>query len=93
MEVQSDVTPLLVLLGAEGYSETAGQPWLRDATDDDWITFGRRVEAHSKAIDAGVTEILLDGTGRPYFLVAVLPDAPESVRKLARGHLRLLRFE
>jgi hypothetical protein len=80
--------PTLVLLGAEGLAELEGVDWLRAATPAETATFKRRHRLSELDYEAAS----LDGTGRPYFLVALLPGAPDVVCVRARAHLRVLRL-
>jgi hypothetical protein len=77
---------ITMLLGAEGVAETAGEPWIRDATEEEAGALrekvgGRRYEA-----------LVLDGMGRPYFPVVVSGSAPGWARKSASTHIRRIRL-
>jgi hypothetical protein len=78
-------TTATLLLGAEGCSEASGVPWLRDATDEE-------VQA-VLATEPKAGELLLDGTGRPYFWMTVLPGAPAWALAKARRVLRAVRLD
>jgi len=90
----------VVLIGAEGCSETTGEAWLRDATAEErqlFIGFCRQMvkqskgEAASRSFD--FTSFTVDGTGRPYWLKAVLDHSstPALARAKAAQFTRVLR--
>jgi len=84
-----------LLLGAEGVSETEGKDWIRDATADEIEDLKNAIADASRTIDRlddAYKSALSDGTGRPYFPMTVLANAPPSV--LARAHhtLRTVRL-
>jgi hypothetical protein len=90
----------LVLIGAEGCAETQNESWLRDATANERLLFiehCRELVQQSKGEQAAkgfnFTEFTVDGTGRPYWLKAVLecPGLPEIAREKACKHTRTLR--
>jgi hypothetical protein len=81
-----DVT---LFVGAEGVAELEGQPWIREATEEEIVRL--RAERQPKD-DAEWESLFLDGVGRPYFLMTVLKDAPEEVWRKASSHLRVLRL-
>ena len=97
--LSADVVGVL-LIGAEGCAETTDEAWLRDATPEErqlFIEHCRQMikqakgEAALKAFD--VTEFTVDGTGRPYWLKAVLDhsSAPAIARAKAARFTRVLR--
>lgn len=76
-----------VWLGAEGVSE-APVGWTREADGDETVA------VHAAKTDAPPARTCsLDGIGRPYWLVEVLPTVPEPIRKLAGERVRMLRLE
>lgn len=79
---------ILVLLGAEGVADIIEEDWMRDAAPHEVILFRQRHKlTHDK-----YQELLNDGTGRPYFLVALEQSAPRELRERAQNHVRLLRL-
>ena len=90
----------VVLVGAEGCAETSEETWLRDATEDErsgFETHCRQLVFNTKGAAAAATfdirDFAVDGTGRPYWLKAVLdvPDAPRIALDKARKFTRCLR--
>lgn len=79
---------VLILLGAEGVMEVEGVPWIRDTSPDELETF--KEQHRLSAVD--FEELCIDETGRPYFLMALLHDAPAQVRTRAQGACRLRRL-
>ena len=77
---------LLVLVGAEGISETRGKPWLRPATPEEHARFETET-------GKDIEKIGIDGNGRPYWLMAVDSEtAPAEAVEKARNNLRVLRL-
>jgi hypothetical protein len=68
-----------LLVGAEGCAETQGCDWIREATPE-------AAEAYKV-----VPEYTVDGTGRPYFLMTVLDNAPPEVLAHVKKFRRVLR--
>ena len=98
-KVDSDVVGIL-LIGAEGCAETQNESWLRDATANERLLFiehcrelVRQSKGERGAAGFNFTEFTVDGTGRPYWLKAVLesPDLPEVARDKAKKYTRTLR--
>lgn len=96
----SDVVGVL-LLGAEGCSEAASVPWLRDATADEQRLFIEHCRAPllkakrlKRAEDFDYTELAVDGTGRPFWLKAVLdhPALSPLIRHQAVEYCRIVRL-
>ena len=90
----------VVLVGAEGCAETSDAAWLRDATDDEragFETYCRQRVFNTKGAAAAamfdIRDFAVDGTGRPYWLKAVLdvPGAPQIALDKARRFTRCLR--
>lgn len=104
MDNFDDFDEKFILLGAEGCSEL-GDPWpvwVRYAEPwelDEWKT--ERLKAMGGiGLGAGglqdaaqrVSDLCVDGTGRPYYLVAVRADAPADIWEAAQKKLRVLRL-
>ena len=97
--LSADVVGVL-LVGAEGCSETTDDEWLRDATPDErqlFLEHCRQMIRQAKG-EAGLkgfdfTEFTVDGTGRPYWLKAILdvPSTPAIAREKAARFSRVLR--
>lgn len=85
--VQTEKTPVTLLVGAEGVSEQEGQPWLREATPDE-------VEQFKTHLPPGVTlyDVTIDGIGRPYFVMTVLGTDPPEIYEKASKFQRVLRL-
>ena len=89
----------VLLVGAEGCAETTDEAWLQDATPQErrlFIEHCRQMikESKGEALKAfDFTELTVDGTGRPYWLKAVLnlPSTPEVARAKASRFTRVLR--
>src|SRR5262245_1307207 len=91
---------LFILVGAEGFSEMnlhSDRPseieGVRLATAEEEAAFRQGLEILCKG-QPGVTvsDYYVDGTGRPYWLVAVLENAAEAVRHRAKQYKRVLRL-
>jgi hypothetical protein len=73
----------MVLLGAEGVSETKDKPWIRQANDDEVDSFR---EDNPKVS-------FIDATGRPYWVVVVdCEKAPDHVVRRVDVCIRMVRF-
>jgi len=90
----------VLLIGAEGCSETAGETWLREATDDEkclFIEHFRKMIAQAKGKQQAecfkLSDITVDSSGRPYWLMAILdhPATPEIAREKAAKYTRAVR--
>lgn len=90
----------VLLIGAEGCSETDDEAWLRDATSEErqlFIDFCRQMVKQSKGEAAShsfdFANFTVDGTGRPYWLKAVLDHSsiPALAREKAARFTRVLR--
>jgi len=68
-----------VLLSAEGMAELQDAEWVRDATEDEVKAFQER---HNLTEDE-YREVVVDKTGRPYWLVTLLEGAPEVAAEVA----------
>jgi len=77
---------LFIMVGAEGCAETEGCDWVRSATPEEEQAF------RTACGDERYHELGIDGMGRPYWLKAVLPNAPEEARKRASEYKRVLRL-
>lgn len=91
----------IVLVGAEGCSETAHEPWLRDANDDEKNLFRSHCHQLFQAANGASSnktfefgKFLVDGNGRPYWLKAVLdhPATPSIAKEKAQQFTRVLRI-
>ena len=93
-----------LLLGAEGCAEL-GDPfpaWIRYAECDEYEEWKTQQLQAMGGISLGpdglqkaakrVSALTVDGTGRPYYLVVILSDAPADIWKLANEKLRVLRL-
>jgi len=79
---------LTIAVGAEGVAEVQGKPWIRDATEEEVQNWTKE---RSSAFDAKA--LLMDNTGRPYFLMSVDPEnAPIHVVEKAKVYVRVLRL-
>lgn len=78
-----------LLVGAEGAAELEGQSWVRDATDDERQAFIERVLDGDEERYRNST---VDRTGRPYFLLTILADAPSDIQAKAKQCVRCLRL-
>lgn len=78
-----------LLVGAEGVAEIDGLSWVREATDDEREVLVKRV---FKGNRGKYRAALVDSTGRPYFLLTVLADAPAEVQAKAQRCVRCLRL-
>ena len=76
-----------VWLGAEGVAE-APEGWTREADGEETTAIHA-----AKADVPPARTCCIDGVGRPYWLVEVLPVAPAPIRKLAGERVRMLRLE
>lgn len=84
---QQPISTLLV--GAEGVAEIDGLPWVREATNQERQAFIEQV------LDGDVERYrnsTVDRTGRPYFLVTILADAPSDIQEKAKRCVRCLRL-
>ena len=83
---------LFVLVGAEGMADQLqGVDWAREATKDEHAAFCEGLKLLCKA-QLGVTpqDYFTDNTGRPYWLVAVLDNAPAIARERAERFRRVV---
>jgi len=84
---QKPISTLLV--GAEGAAEIEGQSWVREATEQERQEFIERVLNGDEERYRNST---VDGTGRPYFLLTILADAPADIQAKAQRCVRCLRL-
>ena len=75
----------VVLLAAEGMAEVEGAEWLRDATDEERLAFSQRHDLS----DDQFRRLIIDHTGRPYWLVTLLQNAPEIAKQKAATYARV----
>lgn len=78
-----------LLIGAEGTAEIDGLPWVREATDKERQAFIERVLDGDEERYRNST---VDRTGRPYFLLTILADAPIEIQAKAKRCVRCLRL-
>lgn len=78
-----------VLVGAEGAAEIAREAWQRPATEEERRQF---INDRCKGDEQLFNNSLVDGTGRPYWLLTILETAPESVQAKARQYARCVRL-
>lgn len=79
---------ITVILGAEGCAELANAPWLRDATPEEVVAFKER----SNLDDKRLRNLMVDHTGRPYWIKTLEHDAPTWAKEKAMKCLRCLRL-
>lgn len=84
-ENDSTIAPRVVLLAAEGMAELDGESWLRDALEPEKEAFRER---HKLTRDE-LRELLVDKTGRPYWMVTLADDAPEVAKRKAEQFVRV----
>ncbi len=90
MTTDTEAKPIATLLvGAEGAAEIEKQPWVRPATDDEKQEFVERI---CQGDERRYRNALIDGKGRPYFLLTVLDNAPESIQVNAKSFARCFRI-
>jgi len=75
-----------VFLGAEGCQEAEGKPWLREATCEE------AEEMRASMGDKRWSQMIVDGTGRPHFLMFVSEKAPEKVLERVNMLAKLVRL-
>ena len=84
-----------VLVGAEGAAEVEGQPWIREATRDEFAAWQKANTRTDPITKKEVSVDLVDHTGRPYWLMAVEvdhPDCPVEAATKAMINKRVLRL-
>lgn len=81
-------TRVVVLLAAEGCVALHREDWLREVSHDAaaWVVLADKTGQHTDDVRVLAT----DDTGRPYFLVELLPDAPQPAREHASDSVRLM---
>ena len=75
----------VVLLAAEGMAELDGVDWLRDASEEERTAFRQ----HHHLSEDEYRGIIIDRTGRPYWLVTLLENAPEIAKRKAATYARV----
>jgi hypothetical protein len=85
-EQQSTIATLLV--GAEGAAEIAVESWQRGATEEERLAF---VAEKCSGDEQLFRNSLVDETGRPYWLLTVLDNAPAEVQTKAKRYARCIR--
>jgi hypothetical protein len=86
---QSPLPVFTVLVGAEGAAEVESEGWVRPATDEEKQAFIAQAFASD---DERYRAAAVDRTGRPYFLLTVLSNAPKKALEKAHGFARYLRL-
>ena len=90
----------VLLVAAEGCSETSGEVWLREATNEEQALFVshcrsllQKTKGQRCADSFEFGDLAVDGSGRPYWLMAVLdhPATPTMAREKAAKYTRVLR--
>lgn len=87
----------ICLLGAEGCSELSGQPFIRDATDEEKETFYVEAGKWLNGPEPGPRakdpkELNVDGNGRPYWIKIITDEAPDDLKTAAVGAIRCVRL-
>ena len=91
----------IVLVGAEGCSETSDVPWIRDATEEEKSQFKeychqlyREAQGVNSNKSFNFGRFLVDGNGRPYWIKAILdhPSTPSITREKAAKFTRVVRI-
>lgn len=91
----------VLLVGAEGVSETEGQSWLREATDEETKLFVedcrnqiRESRGAGPASEFSLGSYSVDNNNRPYWLMAVLvhPETPDEAKRKALEYSRVMRL-
>lgn len=77
-----------LLVGAEGVAEIVDEPWQRQATEEERRAF---VASQCKGDEQLYRKSLMDATGRPYWLLTILENAPDYVQEKAKRVARCLR--
>ena len=81
--------PIVTLLvGAEGASEIADEPWQRRATEEERLIF---IAERCRGDDQLFKNSMIDGTGRPYWLLTIFDNAPAEVQAKAKRYARCVR--
>lgn len=77
-----------LFVGAEGVAEIADKPWQRRATEEERLAFvAEKCGNHEQVFENS----LVDGIGRPYWLLTILDTAPAHVQEKARKFARCVR--
>jgi len=84
-EIDSTIAGMVVLLAAEGMAELDGESWIRDATEAEREAFRVR---HKLTRDE-LRELMVDKTGRPYWMVTLSDDAPDRAKRKAEEFVRV----
>lgn len=84
----------IILVGAEGCSETQDENWLRDSTEAEIQQF---TEYYTEALRKqdkvfNLSDFSVDGTGRPYWFKTVLKNAPSLPYEKAEKYSRTVRL-
>ncbi len=82
-------TTVSILVGAEGAAEIANETWQRQATDEEQRQF---IIDQCHGDEQQFKSLLIDGTGRPYWLLTILEMAPPAIHEKARNYVRCVRL-
>lgn len=74
-----------LMLGAEGCAEVQSEPWIRQATPDEVAAF----KAHHKLDEKRISELAVDGIGRPYWFMTLTDEAPEWAKEACERYGRI----
>lgn len=77
-----------LLVGAEGMAEIAHESWHRPATEEERLAF---IAQKCQGDEQLFRDSLVDGTGRPYWLLTILGNAPAEVQVKAEHYARCVR--
>lgn len=81
--------PVTLLLGAEDCSEMQDELWLRAATKNE---VNAVLEGMDEKRRKQVRAMDLDGIGRPYHWMTVLPTAPDWAWRAGASNIRVVRL-
>lgn len=85
IEPDSDPGGRIVLLAAEGMAELEGLDWVRDAAEDEVRAYQERHQLTQEEY----RRVIVDRTGRPYWPVTLLDNAPEIAVEKAATYARV----
>lgn len=75
----------IVLVAAEGMAELEGLDWVRDAAEDEVRAYQERHQLTQEEY----RRVIVDRTGRPYWPVTLLDNAPEIAVEKAATYARV----
>lgn len=87
VEIEPDSGPggRIVLVAAEGMAELEGLDWVRDATEEEVRAYQKR----HQLTEEEYRRVIMDRTGRPYWPVTLLDNAPEIAVEKAGTYARV----